>query len=327
MLLLRPKSIRNLAIMPNKLHIGISNIKEVKYLYNSVAEKNTLLQQDGYARYLDSLEISIRDFGYSTGEELSPDKEQICSSFVLLYIAKGRLCMQYRNSVVAGQANGLFIIEPLTAYRCSAEGEQPLEYYFIEFDIEPFYRYDEITHILANQPSTYWRDENLSHLLPLFSYIYQRMQHTEAKAALIMVKSILNLAIVEMINLAFSDIDSPEGFSYGDTYSKDMETVKRFTKLIGQNIDSHIKIADICREMGISESYLYKVFKKVMKMAPIKYLALYKLDRAKKLLRSNLYSVTEISQMLGYSSVFHFSASFKSVLGVTPSQYAKLHEN
>lgn len=301
--------------------------KEVKYLYNSVAEKNALLKQDNYARYLDSLEINIRDFGHRTGEQLTPDKEQICSNFVLLYIAKGRLRMEYRNSVVAGQANGVFLIEPLTAYRCSADGEQPLEYYFIECEIEPFYRYDEITHMLASQDSTYWRDECLSHLLPLFSYTYQRFQRDDAKAALIMIKSILNLAIVEIINLAFSETISPIGLSYGDNFSKDMETVKRFTKLIGQNIDSHIKIADICKQMGISESYLYKVFKKVMKMAPIKYLALYKLDRAKKLLRSNLYSVTEISQMLGYSSVFHFSASFKSVLGVTPSQYAKLHES
>ncbi len=164
-------------------------------------------------------------------------------------------------------------------------------------------------------------------MLPLFSYTYQRLHDAEAKAALLMVKSILNLTLVEVVNLAFSDNVRPIGLSYGDNYSKDMETVKKFTKLIGQNIDSHIKIADVCKQMGISESYLYKVFKKVMKMAPIKYLALYKLDRAKKLLRSNLYSVTEISQMLGYSSVFHFSASFKSVLGITPSQYAKLHEN
>lgn len=296
-------------------------------MYNSVAEKTTLLKQDNYARYLDSLEINIRDFGYKTGEQLALDKEQICSNFVLLYIAKGRLHMEYKNSVVTGQAHGVFLIEPLTAYRCSADGEQPLEYYFIEFEIEPFYRYDEITHMLANQDTTYWRDEYLSHLLPLFVYTHQRVQRDDAKAALIMIKSLLNLALVEIINLTFSEAISPVGLSYGENYSKDMETVKRFTKLIGQNIDSHIKIADICKEMGISESYLYKVFKKVMKMAPIKYLALYKLDRAKKLLRSNLYSVTEISQMLGYSSVFHFSASFKSVLGVTPSQYAKLHES
>jgi len=46
-----------------------------------------------------------------------------------------------------------------------------------------------------------------------------------------------------------------------------------------------------------------------------------RMQHAVALLATGYYSVTAVSERVGYSSPFAFSAAFKRVLGVPPSQY------
>lgn len=52
-----------------------------------------------------------------------------------------------------------------------------------------------------------------------------------------------------------------------------------------------------------------------------KYYAELKIIEAKKLLREEKYSVTQIADMLGYSSVHTFSRAFRNVEGFSPTDY------
>ena len=47
-----------------------------------------------------------------------------------------------------------------------------------------------------------------------------------------------------------------------------------------------------------------------------------KIERAKDLLRNQDYNITQISEILGFSSVHYFSRRFKAVVGMSPSEYA-----
>ena len=44
---------------------------------------------------------------------------------------------------------------------------------------------------------------------------------------------------------------------------------------------------------------------------------------AKKLIREKNYSISQISDMLGYSSIHNFSRAFKKSVGHSPSAYSK----
>ena len=48
-----------------------------------------------------------------------------------------------------------------------------------------------------------------------------------------------------------------------------------------------------------------------------------KIDKAKQLISEDIYTVTEISEILGYSTIHYFSRHFKRITGMSPSQYAK----
>ena len=54
------------------------------------------------------------------------------------------------------------------------------------------------------------------------------------------------------------------------------------------------------------------------------YIRSQKLTRAKKLLKSGGYTVTEISELFGFSSVHYFSSCFKKQFGIAPGKYAQM---
>ncbi len=81
-------------------------------------------------------------------------------------------------------------------------------------------------------------------------------------------------------------------------------------------------LADIC---GISSVHLRRLFVKQFGISPIKYISHQKTERAKELLKYDLLSITDISEMLGFSGIDYFCRTFKKETGFTPGEYRKLY--
>lgn len=87
------------------------------------------------------------------------------------------------------------------------------------------------------------------------------------------------------------------------------------------NLYSNITMDDLSKHFLLGKTQLYKVFYEKYGKSPIKYYAELKIIEAKKLLREEKYSVTQIADMLGYSSVHTFSRAFRNVEGFSPTDY------
>ncbi len=74
-------------------------------------------------------------------------------------------------------------------------------------------------------------------------------------------------------------------------------------------------------------SALSKLFSETTGTTIEKYLIAQKTERAKELLIYGELSLGEIAEELNYSSPAYFSAQFKSITGLTPSQFRQLREN
>lgn len=75
---------------------------------------------------------------------------------------------------------------------------------------------------------------------------------------------------------------------------------------------------------GMSYSYFKQLFLKIYGIPPVKYITQLKLERAKELLITGIYTVNEIAMSVGYNDVYYFSKSFKKLYGMSPSVYAKV---
>ena len=80
-------------------------------------------------------------------------------------------------------------------------------------------------------------------------------------------------------------------------------------------------LSAICNEFLISRSSLCRIFKEETGVSPIEYWIQLKIKKAKRLLREDEYTITQISDLLGYSSIHHFTRMFKQVTGLSPRAY------
>ncbi|WP_300729015.1 AraC family transcriptional regulator [uncultured Bacteroides sp.] len=79
-------------------------------------------------------------------------------------------------------------------------------------------------------------------------------------------------------------------------------------------------LADKCRT---DYSSLSKLFSETTGITIEKYFINQKIERVKELLVYDELSLNEIAESLNYSSTAHLSSQFKSVTGITPSQFKK----
>ena len=80
------------------------------------------------------------------------------------------------------------------------------------------------------------------------------------------------------------------------------------------------RLASLC---FLSRAQLYNVFHSYLGITPLQYRDRLVLRQAKILIESNDFSVSEISDMLGFSSVAYFSRFFKKHTGKSPTTYIK----
>ena len=77
-------------------------------------------------------------------------------------------------------------------------------------------------------------------------------------------------------------------------------------------------LAQIC---GISETYFRQIFRKSYGISPLKYINNLKITRAKELIQSGMYSISDIAFLSGFHDESYFSREFKKATGVSPKNY------
>ncbi len=89
------------------------------------------------------------------------------------------------------------------------------------------------------------------------------------------------------------------------------------------NIYSSLSLKELCAHFLLGKTQLCKIFRESTAQSPMEYYMDLKIKEAKKLIREKNHSVSQISDMLGYSSIHIFSRAFKKATGLSPTAYAK----
>ena len=82
-------------------------------------------------------------------------------------------------------------------------------------------------------------------------------------------------------------------------------------------------IDTLCADMGMSRTNFYNRMKQLTGKSPMEYMLCFKMEKAKQLLASGRYSITEISEMLGYCDAKYFGKRFKNFYHTCPTGYLK----
>ncbi len=100
----------------------------------------------------------------------------------------------------------------------------------------------------------------------------------------------------------------------------DREKIIKSREILIQHIGEPITIKELSRKVAINECYLKKGFKEMFGSTIFDFYQSQRMEHAKYLLYEKGLSVTEVSALLGYSSISHFSTAFKKHTGLKPCE-------
>lgn len=100
----------------------------------------------------------------------------------------------------------------------------------------------------------------------------------------------------------------------------DREKIVKAREVLLQHIGEPITIKELSRKVAMNECYLKKGFKEMFGTTIFDFYQSQRMEHAKYLLYEKGLTVTEVSVLLGYSSISHFSTAFKKHTGLKPCE-------
>ncbi|MDY6122678.1 MAG: AraC family transcriptional regulator [Porphyromonas sp.] len=101
----------------------------------------------------------------------------------------------------------------------------------------------------------------------------------------------------------------------------DVESVFQVRRRILHSLSRVPSIPELAVEVHMSSSKLQKCFKQVIGKAIAEYALSERMEWAKRLLATRLYSVSEVGYKVGYTNLSHFTEAFRKYHGLNPKQY------
>ena len=105
------------------------------------------------------------------------------------------------------------------------------------------------------------------------------------------------------------------------------KSVKNAISYITSNPGADINLNELARKYNLAPAYFSKLFHQNTGITFKKFLNSRRIEYARKLLKDNDLSVTEAALESGFSTHSQFVAVFKSLTGMTPSEYRKLKKD
>lgn len=110
--------------------------------------------------------------------------------------------------------------------------------------------------------------------------------------------------------------------------SGDEKLLEKLEQIVKEQIsDPDLSVETISRQIGVSRSQLQRKLKQLTNQNPSDYLKTTRLRYAATLLVTKNLSISEVTYEAGFSSLSHFSNSFREFYGMSPSRYVELYHN
>lgn len=129
------------------------------------------------------------------------------------------------------------------------------------------------------------------------------------------------MAMMRAIKLILPELDaSSTPFMLKHPYPKN-ESLLAIAKYIRENIGTPYTIDQIARIFGLSTRTLSRLFKRDLGFGYVRFVRALRMSSAMELMAQDKYTVMEIAELVGFSSLSSFSNIFLKVVGIRPTEY------
>jgi AraC-like DNA-binding protein len=105
------------------------------------------------------------------------------------------------------------------------------------------------------------------------------------------------------------------------------EKISYACEILRKEMVSPPRLLELARRVGLNHNHLIQGFKEMLGLSPFEYLRTIRLEKARDLIASHECNITEAAFGVGYSSLSHFTKSFREEFGVNPKACAATSTN
>ncbi len=228
--------------------------------------------------------------------------------YVIGFIKEGNRTLICNSKQYNIKNNGILLINPNDYHQCEGIEEKELNYTAIH--ISKKVMSNLVTEIFKSHKTVIFNktviyDKFLLDYLEKLSYLILSNTETLEK------EELFYIVLKELLE------------NYADfKISDDSKTlkIKEVCDYLESNYGNDITLNDLSKIGYLSKYHLIRIFTKEKGITPYKYLELYRINQAKKMLQKEK-SILEVAIKCGFSDQSHFTNLFKKTIGITPKQY------
>ena len=113
--------------------------------------------------------------------------------------------------------------------------------------------------------------------------------------------------------------------SYEEKRYQEEQPIRIAKKYIEENYADNVCLEEVAELACLNANYFSALFKKITGKNFSEYLTDWRMEEAKKLLRTTTKNMSQISLSVGYKDAKYFSKLFTKTVGLKPNEYRKLY--
>lgn len=270
-----------------------------KFVWNNISPNNIFSNIQLHLHYAHDMKVGKE----WAGSEFVNDYNRI------YYFVSGEAEIVFKNQSIIMEPGSLYFIPPYSLKSHKAYGD--MHFYWAHFNAitqtgnDLFLTFNQ-PQILSPKPELGMRET--------FAELIKRVQSPKPHETLFR-----NMLLLQIMAPFFKVFEN-ETQNFHPTMGQEM------LKIISQ-INSDPANAPDVRELAVqanlSLEHFSRKFKSEFNIPPKRYILLKRIELARRLLVSENQNVGDIGKSCGFVDPFHFSKSFKSIVGMTPSNFRK----
>ncbi|MDD4371787.1 MAG: AraC family transcriptional regulator [Anaerostipes sp.] len=228
---------------------------------------------------------------------------------LLIYVKEGTLNVSYQDISYIGKKNDIILLNCANPH--SYFVDPTCEFYYFHFTGGQAY---EITDALLQ------KHESPIFTLPNAKELFKKIKTPITNLSYEQVVSDAELSCMTY-HILCSLQASGNVFTTNAYDSNDV--VCQTILYIQEHLDASISLENLASNANLSVYYFSHIFKEETGISPIEFVAIRKINYAKSILKTTENSISQITDMLGYSSDSSFINAFKKRVGISPARFRK----
>lgn len=150
----------------------------------------------------------------------------------------------------------------------------------------------------------------------LFDNIFSHAQSTNLNDKLSVSKCLIELVEFYLSNCSYSQKEN--------SFTDEIDSAITFIK---EHHEENLSLKDIAKHANLSPNYFVRKFKERTGYAPLQFVCIMKMERAKYLIEQSRNSISSIMEQLGFYDASYFSKLFKKYCGYSPKKFREISGN